>query len=95
MAAYAAATATVASFERIREAATPNQSNKPAKETTATYREALSSLWLVDTVPAWAPTKNHFSKLAGASKHFLADPALACECGQASHQDTQSGTLAR
>jgi len=41
MAAYAAATSTVASFETIRSAATSGHDDKPAKTTTIPYRDAL------------------------------------------------------
>jgi predicted AAA+ superfamily ATPase len=75
--AYAAATSTAASYETIRDAATGGQGEKPAKTTTIPYRDALERLWLLDPLPAWAPTKNHLSRLAIAPKHHLADPALA------------------
>lgn len=77
MRAYAAATATTASWERIREAATSGAANKPAKTTTITYTELLTSLRVLDPVEAWLPTHNYFSRLAAAPKHHLADPALA------------------
>lgn len=77
MAAYAAATSTVASFEKIRDAATPGESDKPAKATAVGYRAALESLWLIEDVPAWLPTRNHLRRLASAPQHHLADPALA------------------
>lgn len=77
MRAYAAATATTASFEVIRDAATPGVGNKPAKTTTMPYRDILTRLWLLDPVPAWLPTTNRFKQLGAADKHHLADPALA------------------
>ncbi len=77
MRAYAAATSTSASFEVIRDAATPGVGNKPAKTTTTPYRDILSRLWLLDPVPAWLPTTNRFTQLGAADKHHLADPALA------------------
>jgi hypothetical protein len=77
MAAYAAATATSASYETIRDAATAGEGDKPAKTTTIPYREVLERLWIVDPVPAWAPTRNPIARLALAPKHHLADPALA------------------
>ncbi|GAB2456590.1 DUF4143 domain-containing protein [Nocardioides hungaricus] len=77
MRAYAAATSTSASFEVIRDAATPGVGNKPAKTTAIPYRDVLSRLWLLDPVPAWLPTSNRFKQLAAADKHHLADPALA------------------
>jgi len=77
MAAYAAATATTASFETIRDAATSGQGEKPSKTTTQPYREILERLWIVDPLPAWLPSRNRLNRLAQAPKHHLADPALA------------------
>ena len=75
--AYAAGTATTASFETIRDAATGGVSDKPAKSTTQPYRDVLSNLWILDPVPAWIPSGNLLSRLGQAPKHHLADPALA------------------
>lgn len=75
--AYAAATATTTSFEKIRDAATAELANPPAKATSATYREALLRLWILDPVEAWLPGTRHLSRLAAAPKHHLTDPALA------------------
>lgn len=77
MVAYAAATATPASFETIRDAATGGQREKPAKTTTIPYRETFERLWIIDPIPAWLPTNNHLTKLTFGPKHHLADPALA------------------
>jgi hypothetical protein len=77
MTAYAAATATTASLERIRDAATGGEADKPARSTVIQYRDALQRLWLLDPVPAWIPSRNYFSRLAHPDKHHLADPALA------------------
>ncbi|HEY5229667.1 MAG TPA: DUF4143 domain-containing protein [Acidothermaceae bacterium] len=77
MRAYAAATATTASFEVIRDAATPGVANKPALTTTLPWRDILTRLWLLDPVRAWLPTDNKLKELAAADKHHLADPALA------------------
>lgn len=77
MAAYAAATATSASYETIRDAATPGEADKPARSTTAPYRDVLERLWIVDPVPAWAPTRSPISRLIRSPKHHLVDPALA------------------
>jgi predicted AAA+ superfamily ATPase len=41
------------------------------------YRDALQRIWVLDPVPAWAPTHNHLKKLIGSPKHHLVDPALA------------------
>lgn len=75
--AYAAATATSASFEAIRDAATSGEGDKPAKTTTQPWHDALARLWVLDPVPAWLPTQNELNRLAQAPKHHLADPALA------------------
>ncbi len=75
--AYAAATGTTASWETIRDAATPNDAAKPAKTTTLPYIELLTSLRILDPLPAWLPSRNHLSALTEGAKHHLADPALA------------------
>jgi hypothetical protein len=77
LAAYAAATATTASFETIRDATTAGHREKPAKTTTIPYRDVLERLWVVEPLPAWLPSSNRFSRLAQAPKHHLTDPALA------------------
>ena len=80
MTAYAAATSTSASYETIRDAASPGESDNPAKSTTIPYRTALEGLWMIEEVPAWLPTRNRLRRLASAPKHHLADPALALRC---------------
>jgi predicted AAA+ superfamily ATPase len=77
MAAYAAATATTASFEKIRDAATGDESDKPSRPTSIAYRDILERLWILDPVPAWLPTLNRMSRLSSPPKHHLADPGLA------------------
>lgn len=77
LAAYAAATSTTTAYSKILDAATAGLANKPAKETTLAYRDALSSLWLLDAVPPWIPSRNHLHRLGQSPKHHLADPALA------------------
>nr|WP_211327430.1 DUF4143 domain-containing protein [Subtercola boreus] len=34
-------------------------------------------MWLLDEVPGWVPSRNHFNRLGQSPKHQLADPALA------------------
>lgn len=68
---------TTASYNAILTAATPGESDKPAKTTTIAYRDVLQSPWLLDEVDAWLPTRNDFARLGQARKHQLADPALA------------------
>lgn len=77
MNAYAAATASTATLEKIRDAATGGEGRKPARTTTRPYREILERLFIVEPLPAWAPTRNRISRLAMPPKHHLADPALA------------------
>ncbi len=77
MQAYAAATATTASYEKIRDAATSDRGEKPARATTQPYRDTLERLWILDPVSAWLPTRNRLARLSSPPKHHLADPALA------------------
>jgi len=103
MAAYAAATGTCASYGKILEASTPGEADKPSKGTTTTYRDILSSLWMLDPLEAWLPTTDRLERLAQAPKHFLADPALACRLlnvskerlltGADEHTNLREGTL--
>lgn len=79
MTAYAAASATTATFETIRDAATAGQARKPSRSTTEAYRDGLVRLWVLDEVPAWLPSTNRLSELGHAPKHQLADPALAAQ----------------
>lgn len=75
--AYAAATATTAAYETIRDAATGGEGSKPSKGATAPYRDVLERLWIVDPLPAWVPSCNPLTRLTHPPKHHLADPALA------------------
>lgn len=75
--AYAAATSTSTSYQRLLDAATPGEHDKPSRATAAVYRDMLEQLWLLDPLPAWLPSGSHFSRLAMAPVHHLADPALA------------------
>jgi uncharacterized protein len=104
MAAYAAATATTTSFEKIRDAATSDQVDKPSRPTALSYRDILERLWLLDPVPAWLPTFNRLARLSLPPKHHLADPALAArllgadadlllEGGSANPRIPRDGTL--
>ncbi|MEP6731928.1 MAG: DUF4143 domain-containing protein [bacterium] len=77
MAAYAAATATTTSLEKIRNAATIGDGDVPSKVQMLSYRDVLQQLWIVDPVPGWVPSRNPLSRVAQAPKHHLADPALA------------------
>lgn len=75
--AYAAATATTASYNSILDAATAGESNKPTKTTVIAYRDVLLQLWLVEPLPGWTPGRGHLHRLTQAPKHHLADPGLA------------------
>ena len=75
--AYAAATATTASYTSILDAATPGESDKPAKSTVGAYRSLMERLWIVDPLPGWIPALNPLKRLSQSAKHHLVDPALA------------------
>lgn len=78
LASYAAASSTTTSYSNILDATTSGDGAQPARTTTNAYRDHLTQLWLLDPVPAWEPTLNNpFKWLQYASKHQLADPALA------------------
>lgn len=101
--AYAAATSTTASYSQILDAATPGQADKPARGTAIAYRDVLASLWLLDPLPAWAPTGSVMTRLGQTPKHHLADPALAARLlgltrdalldGQGTPLGPQAGTM--
>ncbi len=76
--ALAAATATTASWESLRDAATPGQGDKPARSTTKPWTDALERTWISDPLEPWLPGINHLGRLGSTAKHHLADPALAC-----------------
>jgi uncharacterized protein len=75
--AYAAATATSASYQSLQDAAHPGEVERPARSTVVAHRAVLEQLWIVDPQPAWSPTRNPLARLGQAPKHHLADPALA------------------
>jgi uncharacterized protein len=77
MTAYAAATATTTSFEKIRDAAASARGERPSRASTQPYREILERLWILDPVPAWLPSRNRLARLSSPPRHHLADPALA------------------
>ena len=101
--AYAAATSSTASHSQILDAAIPGQSDKPARGTAISYRDVLTSLWLLDPVPAWMATGSVMTRLGQAPKHHLADPALAARLlgisrdslldGQGAPLGPQSGSM--
>ncbi len=75
--AYSAVTATNASYEAIRDAATSGEGEKPAKTTTLAYRDTLEAMWVLEPLPAWLPFGSHLSRLKRGPKHHLTDTALA------------------
>ncbi|WP_416342583.1 ATP-binding protein [Isoptericola peretonis] len=77
MRAYAAATSTTASYTEILDAATAGEPDKPARTTTAAYRETLERIWLLEEVPAWVGAGSPLTALGRSPKHHLTDPALA------------------
>ena len=89
--AYAAATATTTTWEKIRRAATPGD-NPPATTTTRPYIEHLTNLRILDPLPAWLPTNNHLRSLTNSPKHHLADPALALRLLNLEPQHLLDGT---
>ncbi len=77
LAAYGAATATDASYSKILGAATAGEVDKPARGTVDSYREHLTRIFVLDSIPAWIPTFNPLKRLTHTPKHQLVDPALA------------------
>lgn len=75
--AFGAATSTTASYDSIRDAASSGLADRPSKASTIPYRATLEQLWMIDEVPAWAPTRNRLRRLGASPIHQLADPALA------------------
>ncbi|MGH3984606.1 MAG: ATP-binding protein [Pseudonocardiaceae bacterium] len=78
--AYAAATATTASYNAILDAATPGETDKPAKTTTAAYRDVLSQIWLLEPLPGWLPARNPFTRLARHPSTTSPTPHLPHVC---------------
>lgn len=77
MRSYAAATATTATFEKIRDASTSGEGETLAKTSVLAYRDVLERLFLLEPLSGWLPSRNHLGRLAQAPRHHLADPALA------------------
>lgn len=75
--AYASAISSTTSYEKIRDAATAGNEEKPAKSTVLRYLDTLERLWLIEPIPAWTPSRSDLTKFALAPKHQLADPSLA------------------
>jgi uncharacterized protein len=75
--AYAAATATSATYSTILDAATPGEGDKPTRQTVGAYREHLHRIFVLDPVEAWIPTFAPLKRLTYTPKHHLVDPAIA------------------
>ena len=75
--AYAAASATSASWEQIRNAASAGRAEPPARSTVTQYTDARTVLPILDPVEAWSPSHNMLARVAAHPKHHLADQALA------------------
>ncbi len=74
---FAAASATTASWESIRDGATAGSIEKPSRTATTPYVEILKRLRVVDDIEAWLPSQNFLNRISQSPKHFLVDPALA------------------
>lgn len=74
--AYAAATSTPTTLEKIRNAA-GRTGDAPTRQTVESYCETLRRLWILDEVPGWSPSRNQLGRLGLLPKHHLVDPALA------------------
>lgn len=77
LAAYAAATSTTTSYSGILDAATPAESEKPARPTVTAYRDYLTRTYILEPLEAWVPAFSPLKRLTQAPKHHLVDPALA------------------
>ncbi|MDR2723225.1 MAG: DUF4143 domain-containing protein [Cellulomonadaceae bacterium] len=77
LAAYGAASSSLASYTTILDAATPGESEKITRTTADTYRDHLERIFILDPIPAWIPLFNPLKKLGSSPKHHLVDPALA------------------
>jgi uncharacterized protein len=91
MRAYAAASSTTTTFEKIRDAASAGHRNPPTRKTVQPYREVLERLFILDSVNGWKPSRNHIAELALPLKHQLADPALAARLLGASARSLLEG----
>lgn len=74
--AYAAATATTASYTTIAQS-TGDNGQPAARQTMDRYRDQLSLCWQLDPLEPYIDVHQIFGSLAKSPKHYLADPALA------------------
>lgn len=77
LAAYAAASSPTTQYSKLLDATTAGDGQQPTRDTTLSYRDRLTQLWLLDPVPGWSPSRNPFARLQQTPKHQLVDPALA------------------
>jgi hypothetical protein len=89
--AYAAMTATSASWDKIRRSTELINVSSPTKVTAAPYVDVLTRLRILDEVQAWNPSSNHLTTLGQTPKHFLADPALAARLTRMTKQKLLRG----
>lgn len=75
--AYAAASSTTTSYTKILDAATPSDTDKVGKTLALKYRDLLTKIWVLDSVPGWSPRAPSLSRLTQAPKHQLFDPGIA------------------
>jgi len=75
--AFAAATSTTTSLEKLRDVAAADEGTRPAKTTVLRYRDALERLFIYDAVPAWRPGGTALSRMGEAPKLHLVDPAVS------------------
>jgi hypothetical protein len=92
---YASALSSTVSYEKIRDAATAGHEEKPAKTTVLRYLDVLERLWLIEPIPAWAPTRSSLRRLIQGPKHQLVDPSLAARLLGAGVDTLLEGTPAR
>lgn len=74
---YAAASSTTTTYTKLLDATTSGDGHQPTKATTLAYREHLTRIWMLDSVPGWSPRHSPLHRLTTSPKHYLADPALA------------------
>ena len=79
------------SYNKMLDAATAGEDEKPSKETTIAYREVLRRLWLMDDLPCWDEGENFLGRLKQTPKHYLVDPALEARLLQLSERDLITG----
>lgn len=91
MTAYAAATSTTTTLEKIRRAATSGEGDVLSKNTVIAYREVLTRLWIIEPVPGWLPSRSHLARLTQSRKHQLVDPALSARLLGISEEALLSG----